>query len=337
MKLIFIVDKKLDANDFFKSKKFPVGTVRLYKGKKYQKLATGKWVPISEKTEKVSLNKVTIEDIKKLKKDDKFRNNFIKENQAFIVSTVNKMKSRLDSFQDTLQDANEGFINAINNFDISRNPKAFLSYTRKYVTGYIFKGLAKSMNEKSINISFEDEEGKKAELEEKIPDVRSGKDIEEIEFKETISKIGDAIKNDTAKNIFKYISQGKNKAEVSRLMKISKAAVTKSVKKYIKPVIEKYLLKSEIWNDFTNFINVFLNDERIDLTKSKQLEIGKKIETEHKGTYKFIEDYFNKHGKLPPEEEVYKMIAKDHLKEFKNYYSVLIKMEKKLEEGEKNV
>lgn len=64
---------------------------------------------------------------------------------------------------------------------------------------------------------------------------------------------------------------------------------------------------------------------------NKQLEIGKRIEKEHSDTIKkIIADV--KAGKVKPFEEYFKDIAKDHLKELKDYYTRLIKMEK---EGKK--
>jgi len=69
-----------------------------------------------------------------------------------------------------------------------------------------------------------------------------------------------------------------------------------------------------------------------DMQKATQLEIGTKIESEHKDTFKFIKDYKKKHGEYPPEEMVYKQIAKDHLSEFKDYYTRLIAMEKQAEQ-----
>lgn len=68
------------------------------------------------------------------------------------------------------------------------------------------------------------------------------------------------------------------------------------------------------------------------MQKATQLEIGTKIEAEHKDTFKFIKDYRKKHGEYPPEEMVYKQIAKDHLSEFKDYYTRLIAMEKQAEQ-----
>lgn len=67
------------------------------------------------------------------------------------------------------------------------------------------------------------------------------------------------------------------------------------------------------------------------MQKASQLSIGTRIEAEHKDTLKFIKDYHEKHGKYPPEEEVYKQIARDHLSEFKDYYTRLIAMEKQAE------
>jgi len=58
----------------------------------------------------------------------------------------------------------------------------------------------------------------------------------------------------------------------------------------------------------------------------KQLKTGIKVESEHKGTYEFLKKALKKTGKLPPKKDVYKAIAKEHLKEDKNYYKKLKRM-----------
>ena len=55
---------------------------------------------------------------------------------------------------------------------------------------------------------------------------------------------------------------------------------------------------------------------------SKLLQ-GALVEQEHKATYKFIERKVKQTGRLPSFKDVSKSIAKDHLKEDKNYYSKL--------------
>lgn len=55
----------------------------------------------------------------------------------------------------------------------------------------------------------------------------------------------------------------------------------------------------------------------------KKLIQGSKVEQEHKGTYKFIEKRFKQTGNIPSFKELTKSIAKDHLKEDKNYYTKL--------------
>jgi hypothetical protein len=54
-----------------------------------------------------------------------------------------------------------------------------------------------------------------------------------------------------------------------------------------------------------------------------ELKKGSLVEREHKGTYKFIEKRFKQTGNIPSFKEVTKSIAKDHLKEDKNYYQKL--------------
>jgi hypothetical protein len=58
-----------------------------------------------------------------------------------------------------------------------------------------------------------------------------------------------------------------------------------------------------------------------------QLELGKKIEQEHKPTYDKIKAYYKEHKKFPAFEEVTTWISEDHLEEFKKYYDALLKME----------
>jgi sulfur relay (sulfurtransferase) DsrC/TusE family protein len=56
-----------------------------------------------------------------------------------------------------------------------------------------------------------------------------------------------------------------------------------------------------------------------------QLKTGIRIEGEHKKTLRFIKGYFTKHKKLPSNKKVFTSIAKDHLREHKDYYSKLKK------------
>lgn len=53
-----------DGGLLLKARKLPIGTIRSYKGMKYQKVAEGKWKPVSK--EKKEVKKVTGQGIKKL-------------------------------------------------------------------------------------------------------------------------------------------------------------------------------------------------------------------------------------------------------------------------------
>lgn len=55
----------------------------------------------------------------------------------------------------------------------------------------------------------------------------------------------------------------------------------------------------------------------------KELAAGIKVEKEHKKTYNFIDRYLKINKKMPPKDLVFKHIAKDHLREDRNYYSKL--------------
>lgn len=61
---------------------------------------------------------------------------------------------------------------------------------------------------------------------------------------------------------------------------------------------------------------------------NKQVKLGLKIEREHRGTVKFIKSFYNKNKKFPTDTQIFKHIAKDHIKENSTYYTKLSKMEK---------
>lgn len=56
-----------------------------------------------------------------------------------------------------------------------------------------------------------------------------------------------------------------------------------------------------------------------------QLKQGIKVEMEHKSLNNFISSYKKKHDRLPNDRLIAEHIAKDHIKENKNYYSKLKK------------
>lgn len=58
---------------------------------------------------------------------------------------------------------------------------------------------------------------------------------------------------------------------------------------------------------------------------------GISVEREHKDTYEWLKEYLEKHGELPPAEEMYKHISQDHVvKEGRRYYVMLEQMEAEL-------
>ncbi len=68
---------------------------------------------------------------------------------------------------------------------------------------------------------------------------------------------------------------------------------------------------------------------------STQLEMGIKVESEHKNIYDMLKTYLTKYKvKMPfSEEEFFKYIVKAHLSELPDYYSRLEKMEKSINES----
>ena len=58
-----------------------------------------------------------------------------------------------------------------------------------------------------------------------------------------------------------------------------------------------------------------------------ELKEGIKVEHEHKPTYKKIREFYEKNQKWPDENMVYQWIAEDHLREHKDYYTILKSVE----------
>jgi len=60
-----------------------------------------------------------------------------------------------------------------------------------------------------------------------------------------------------------------------------------------------------------------------------QLEMGKKVEKEHDDVYEYFSSFLKKHDiKMPlSRSDFFEMIAKAHLKELRDYYDRLKKME----------
>ena len=56
-----------------------------------------------------------------------------------------------------------------------------------------------------------------------------------------------------------------------------------------------------------------------------QLKIGIRIESEHTKTVDYIKKYFKKYKRFPSKKNIFTHIAKDHLREDKNYYKKLKK------------
>lgn len=70
--------------------------------------------------------------------------------------------------------------------------------------------------------------------------------------------------------------------------------------------------------------------EKTNPDHKRNLKLGIEIEKEHEDTYRKLDKYIKKHGKMPSESSFYKSIALDHLKESEVYYDYLEKMEEKM-------
>lgn len=68
---------------------------------------------------------------------------------------------------------------------------------------------------------------------------------------------------------------------------------------------------------------VFIKQKAYLFGMSSRLQIGARVEREHRNTYNSAKKYFKEHGKLPSFKKFTASIARDHLKEDKNYYAKL--------------
>ena len=68
----------------------------------------------------------------------------------------------------------------------------------------------------------------------------------------------------------------------------------------------------------------------------KELKIGTKIETEHRNTINWLKGLVEKNNKFPTNKEIQASIAREHIKEFPNYYTKgIIIMEKRLKKSKR--
>ena len=109
---------------------------------------------------------------------------------------------------------------------------------------------------------------------------------------------------------------------------LQKARQTKYIKRISKPGGGyKYIYKKSKKLTFTELKK---NDD--------QLKIGIKIEKEHKDLVKKIRDQLKKHGTVKlTDNEIYKMIAKEHLKGNSNYYKLLQKYIEPIHKSKKTI
>lgn len=228
---------------FLKAKSMPVGSIVQKKDGTFRIKTAQGWKPhkTGDITKKIDLKNITNEDINKLKNNKSLRDKFIKENQAYVNKVVGNMISKVRSKDDAVQDANVGFMDAINNFDLKKSPRAFGSYLKSYMIGNILKKIKKSMKTTNLNISID---------QETPVDVPSPERAEPTEFNLNVQKMMNEIRSDKAKRVLKYMVAGYKKADIAKITKTSRANIVKLVNKYIKPVAEKYLIKSLAWKEF---------------------------------------------------------------------------------------
>ena len=259
-----------------KGRELPPGTERVWGGKTYKKVAPKKWKLVKKGPAKIekkgnekdikkkldikdmNLSNITTEYINTLKKDPEVRNKFIAKNQAFVRYTMNRMLSKIKNISDSMQDANIGFIKAIDNFNVKKSPKAFLKYVRDYLTGYAMHDIKREWKKTELNISLE---GKVVgtediTLEETISDPK----VKEVEEKRTREEGVELLLENLPKRqgkIIQLMIEGKTKRSIAKEMGMTKQQVGRIVRKKIKPIAEKYLIKSDFWEEFLEILDEY--------------------------------------------------------------------------------
>jgi len=251
MKIVFVKSRRA----------MPLGTI----SKGMKKVAQGKWVP-EHKGKKITtkLSQLTPDDIKRLKTNKVYRDKVIEDNQKLIGYIINKDRSKVNDIYEAQQNANVGFLNAINKFDLKKNPtgKGFATYVGLAIRNTYIQAINKEMNQTSKNISTNmklSEEGK--ELEETIEDVKEKEATEkkerEIKFGENLALLKEKVIKPKAKQVLDLLIEGYSKVAISQRLKMSKMGVTQIVKRDIAPHARKILSKTNEWEDFIKYLEEF--------------------------------------------------------------------------------
>ena len=172
------------------------------------------------------------------------------------------MQSKLSSIEDAVQDGNLGFIEAINNYKTEKHkgPKQFTAFIRDYIFGTIMHSVSKDWKGTKLNVSIDKDivgtEGLK--LEETLADPRQEEQKEKVEFSSGVEGLLDQLGKREQK-IVKLIMSGRSKRGIAEELGITKTQVGRIVRRKIKPLAEKYLMKSESWQNFLELLEDYTN------------------------------------------------------------------------------
>ena len=203
------------------------------------------------------INKLNEKKLDKIKADIPTRNRFIMENKEFLFNEVHQIHRFFGERSDPVQSAYEGFILSINRSDPKR-AKEFQQYARDYIRGYAMNKIKEDVQAKAhetssnrpVSTKESSEGGKKIELEETLPGKAT--EIPNVEFRSTVSLMARKIKNKDAKKVLAYLVMGHDKKDTAKLMYGSdsvknKMRVGRLVDRWIKPLAQKYLVKSVVF------------------------------------------------------------------------------------------
>ena len=136
------------------------------------------------------------------------------------------------------------------------------------------------------------------------------------------------------------LSREENLKQLRKVRKISKGTdisdkINKDLNKKFgsKNVTFKNILDSHIdtWEEHTKKQRKYLNKKSLKTFEgfNEELKIGIQIEKEHGDLYEYFKNFLSERGIDMPmnEDEFYERIARAHLREMKDYYTKLVKME----------
>ena len=292
---------------FFKAKSLPVGHVTTLKGgKKIQKIAPKKWAPVKlglkvkKKTDtedlasriqqqklgsklklhqlgeqakdvrmkNLKISTITPKQMAMIKKDSKFKNEFIKQNGGFIREQVKGVFSEIGDPDDYFQDGSEGFLTAIDKYNPKYSRGAFVNYAKMWIKRNTGNKAVRKLTEKidkvtsSLNKQVGGKGGDKAI---EVQDLVTSKDTENLDTEVTANAMAlmNQLEDPQTKEVFRHMiglnTQILHHNQIADKMGISVGKVSSIVRNKIYPKAKEFLTKSETFQSLIVYIEEWMN------------------------------------------------------------------------------